>query len=46
MDIPAELKFISPFIQRGQELTTRDPVTSYYGKKKTKQTRNHIHTQL
>ncbi|KAI8883633.1 DUF605-domain-containing protein [Backusella circina FSU 941] len=30
MDIPAELKFISPFIQRGQELTTRDPVTSYY----------------
>lgn len=31
MDIPAELKYISPYVQRGQELTVRDPVVSYYG---------------
>ncbi|KAI8985960.1 Vta1 like-domain-containing protein [Pilobolus umbonatus] len=30
MEIPTELKYITPFIQRGQELVTRDPVVSYY----------------
>ncbi|KAI7888800.1 Vta1 like-domain-containing protein [Mucor mucedo] len=30
MDIPVELKYITPYVQRGQELATRDPVVSYY----------------
>ncbi|KAI9477983.1 MAG: Vta1 like-domain-containing protein [Benjaminiella poitrasii] len=30
MNIPNELKYIAPFIQRGQELTTVDPIVSYY----------------
>ncbi|KAI9278037.1 Vta1 like-domain-containing protein [Sporodiniella umbellata] len=30
MDIPAELKYISPYIQRGQELSQREPVIAYY----------------
>lgn len=33
MEIPAELKYITPYIQRGQELTTRDPIVSYYGER-------------
>lgn len=32
MDIPADLKYVTPYVQRGQELITRDPVVSYYGK--------------
>ena len=31
MDIPTELKYIAPYIQRGQELSERDPIVSYYG---------------
>ncbi|CAO3617006.1 unnamed protein product [Cunninghamella blakesleeana] len=30
MDIPEDLKYITPFIQRGQELATREPIISYY----------------
>ncbi|KAI9268391.1 Vta1 like-domain-containing protein [Helicostylum pulchrum] len=30
MEIPADLKFITPYVQRGQELMARDPVVSYY----------------
>ncbi|KAG2224703.1 hypothetical protein INT45_009018 [Circinella minor] len=30
MDIPTELKYIAPYIQRGQELSERDPIISYY----------------
>lgn len=33
MEIPADLKYITPYIQRGQELTTRDPIVSYYGER-------------
>lgn len=32
MEIPADLKYITPYVQRGQELMARDPVVSYYGK--------------
>ena len=31
MDIPTDLKYIAPYIQRGQELSERDPIISYYG---------------
>ncbi|KAI7899147.1 Vta1 like-domain-containing protein [Cokeromyces recurvatus] len=30
MNIPTELKYIAPYIQRSQELTTVDPIVSYY----------------
>lgn len=30
MEIPIELKYITPYIQRGQELVERDPAVSYY----------------
>ncbi|KAI8062837.1 Vta1 like-domain-containing protein [Gilbertella persicaria] len=30
MEVPTDLKYIAPFIQRGQELATRDPIVSYY----------------
>ncbi|KAI7848883.1 Vta1 like-domain-containing protein [Circinella umbellata] len=30
MDIPTDLKYIAPYIQRGQELSERDPIISYY----------------
>ncbi|KAG1153476.1 hypothetical protein G6F37_010328 [Rhizopus arrhizus] len=30
MEIPSDLKFITPYIQRGQELLQRDPVVAYY----------------
>ncbi|ORX58296.1 DUF605-domain-containing protein [Hesseltinella vesiculosa] len=30
MDVPASLKYIAPFIQRGAELKDREPVMSYY----------------
>ncbi|KAI9359469.1 Vta1 like-domain-containing protein [Pilaira anomala] len=30
MEIPADLKYITPYVQRGQELMSRDPVVSYY----------------
>lgn len=33
MEIPADLKYITPYIQRGLELTTRDPIVSYYGER-------------
>jgi vacuolar protein sorting-associated protein VTA1 len=36
MEIPAELKYITPFIQRGQELVSRDPIVSKYVKQKKK----------
>lgn len=32
MEIPADLKYITPYVQRGQELMARDPVVSYYGR--------------
>lgn len=32
MEIPSDLKFITPYIQRGQELLQRDPVVAYYGR--------------
>ena len=32
MEVPTELKFISPYIQRAQELANREPIVSYYGK--------------
>ncbi|KAI8373404.1 Vta1 like-domain-containing protein, partial [Choanephora cucurbitarum] len=28
--VPTELKFISPYIQRAQELANREPIVSYY----------------
>lgn len=31
--IPEEIKYITPYVQRGQEVAARDPVVSYYGKK-------------
>ncbi|KAI8374751.1 Vta1 like-domain-containing protein [Radiomyces spectabilis] len=30
MDIPSELKYIAPYVQRGQELQEREPVVAYY----------------
>ncbi|KAI8064169.1 Vta1 like-domain-containing protein [Gongronella butleri] len=30
MDVPADLKFIAPYIQRGEELKEREPIVSYY----------------
>ncbi|RCH90170.1 hypothetical protein CU097_011928 [Rhizopus azygosporus] len=30
MEIPPELKYITPYIQRGQELLSREPVVAYY----------------
>ncbi|KAI9492028.1 Vta1 like-domain-containing protein [Zychaea mexicana] len=30
MEIPADIKYIAPYIQRGQELSERDPIVSYY----------------
>ncbi|ORZ23357.1 Vta1 like-domain-containing protein [Absidia repens] len=30
MEIPEELKYLAPYIQRGQELNSREPVIAYY----------------
>ncbi|OAD80763.1 hypothetical protein PHYBLDRAFT_104637 [Phycomyces blakesleeanus NRRL 1555(-)] len=30
MSIPEELKYITPYVQRSQELAERDPIVSYY----------------
>lgn len=32
LKIPDEIKYITPYVQRGQEVVARDPVVSYYGK--------------
>ncbi|KAI8984716.1 Vta1 like-domain-containing protein [Mycotypha africana] len=32
MNIPTDLKYITPYIQRGQELLSRDPILSYYAR--------------
>lgn len=32
LKIPEEIKYITPYVQRGQEVVARDPVVSYYGK--------------
>jgi vacuolar protein sorting-associated protein VTA1 len=32
MEIPDELKYLAPYIQRGQELNNREPIVAYYGK--------------
>lgn len=32
MDLPADLKYIAPYLQRGQELAEREPIISYYGR--------------
>ncbi|KAI8369720.1 Vta1 like-domain-containing protein [Blakeslea trispora] len=45
MNIPTELKFISPYIQRAQELANRDPIVSYYAMAKgarTKETKDYL----
>lgn len=31
MEIPDELKYLAPYIQRGQELNSREPIVAYYG---------------
>ncbi|CAO3591262.1 unnamed protein product [Absidia cylindrospora] len=30
MEIPEELKYLAPYIQRGQELNSREPIIAYY----------------
>ncbi|CAO3626921.1 unnamed protein product [Cunninghamella echinulata] len=30
MDIPEELKYLAPYVQRGQELAAREPIVSYF----------------
>lgn len=32
LKIPDEIKYITPYVQRGQEVAARDPVVSYYGR--------------
>jgi hypothetical protein len=46
MDIPTDLKYITPYVQRGQELVARDPIVSYYGECLVSASFSYIHLTI